>query len=192
MLTRRARSASRALAVTLGLLSAVLALAGCRGSSAPRLTPPMVNESPYDPAAGDVLWAVVPLRNESGTSLADPLILSDKVVSAVAEARGLRCLPLNRTLATMRALELPAIRTPAEAQALARALGADGVLVGSITAYDPYVPTIGLTIALHGRPGAMNASPDRTLDARALTGRTDEPASQAEGNFSSRPLSVAA
>lgn len=175
--------------IVLALLAA-LAPTGCKGFSKPQLTPPTVLQSPYGQEGGEVLWAVAPLRNESGTTLADPMVMTDKVIAAVAETRGIRCLPLNRSLEAMRTLEMSAVRSPADALALAKTLGVDGILVGSISAYEPYQPTLGLSLALFGRPGAMHSQAEQQLDARALTSRPSEPPPSGQSNFGQRPLSA--
>src|SRR5690606_19054749 len=95
------------------------------------------------------------LRNESGTSAVDQLAISDTLVATVTQARGLRALPLNRVLDAMAALEMAHPQTPADLDRLARTLGADGVIVGSITAYDPYEPIMGIALGLYARPGAL-------------------------------------
>ncbi|MCC6427159.1 MAG: hypothetical protein IT435_10110 [Phycisphaerales bacterium] len=165
-------------------------LTACQWSRPARLTPPGALLAPYGTESQTMLWAVTPLRNESGTTLADPLAISDKVVAAVAETRGLRCLPLNRTMETMRALDMTSIRTPADAQALAKAMGADGILVGSITAYEPYQPIFGISLALFGRPGAMSTAGTTELDAKALASKTTETPAAGPSNFAQKPLSV--
>jgi hypothetical protein len=152
-----------------------LFLIGCGGPKEPPLVAPRAIVAPYDTSRGEVLWAVVPLRNESGTSIVDVGAVSDKVVAAVEEVQGVRCVPLNRTLQAMNVLGYTTLRTPGEARTLAQAMGVDGVLVGSVTAYDPYVPTLGLSLALYARPGTM--APDRqTLDPRSLSTRPTETA----------------
>jgi hypothetical protein len=191
-----ARSCARRSTVAFSLASLAMAMivsmAGCRTSSPPPLEPPQVLRAPYGTEGNEVLWAVAPIRNESGTTTADAGVMSDKLVAAIAETRGVRCLPLNRTIEAMRALEMTAVRSPSDALALAKAMGADGIVVGSMTAYDPYQPTLGLTVALYGRPGAMTPT---TLEAgvnpRELTARPNEPTGGAAGNFSQKPLSVA-
>jgi len=150
---------------------AALVLAGCAGS-APELVAPQVLTSPYQGLAREPIWAVVPLRNESGTTSVDVLQVSDKLVAAAAEIRGIRCLPLNRSIETMRALKLGAISGPAQARALAAALGSDGILVGTITAYDPYTPTIGISLVLYGRDTERAASFDPSSLSTATTDRT--------------------
>lgn len=152
-----------------------LALAGCLAGcenlgKRDELTPPPVIASPY--AGADVLWAVVPLANESGTELVDPLAISDKLIAAAERVEGVRTVPLNRTLQAMHASGMDRVRTPSEIGQLASLLGVDGVLVGSITAYDPYdPPTLGLTLALHAHTAAMGgaAVAGDAIDPRALS-----------------------
>jgi hypothetical protein len=163
MLTR----CTRPIAAALVLGAALAPLPGC--ASRPELTPPAQVTAPYDNARGDVLWAVVPLRNETGTTTLDAFAISDKVVAAAAQVRGLRVLPLNRTIATMRAISMPQLATPADAKRLATEMGVDGLIVGSITAYDPYnPPTLGLSLAIYARPGAMEFGRPAAMDVRQL------------------------
>ena len=152
--------------VALGLAASC----GCQ-SSEQVLVAPVVTVAPYDTSRGEVLWAVVPLRNESGTSLADALAVSDKLVNAVEEVHGVRAVPLNRTIQAMQALGITSLQNPADARKLAQAMGVDGVLVGSITSYDPYTPEMGLAIALYARAGAMAQGQPHPLDPKALTAR---------------------
>lgn len=136
-----------------GCLLAALALAACtKTSPRGRLDPPEVLTSPYDSVKGDALWAVVPLANESGVSTVDTLACSDTLVGVITETRGLTCVPMNRTLAALRALGNRPINSPQAARTLANIMGVDGVVLGSITAYDPYdPPKLGLTLGLFSR-----------------------------------------
>jgi hypothetical protein len=159
----RARHAARRLSFALALLLAACAAKG------PRLTPPQELVAPYDTARGEVLWGVVPLRNESGASVVDALGVSDKVAAAAAQVRGVRAVPVNRTIAAMRALKLTEIKGPEDLQTLATEMGVDGLIVGSITAWDPYdPPKLGLALALYARPGAMDRRGAEALDTRRL------------------------
>lgn len=143
------------------LLALALALPACAPRERSPLSPPDVLVAPYG-APDDVLWAVAPLTNESGVSSVDTGVVADALVHAIDEVRGLSCLPLNRTLAAMRARNIRSVSSPAEARALAQALGADGLIVGTVTAYDPYdPPKLGLKLALFARaPGARSAEAD--------------------------------
>jgi hypothetical protein len=133
-----------------------------------RLVQPVSLVAPYDASRGEVLWAVVPLRNESGTSVLDTFEASDKVVAAAAQVRGVRVVPLNRTIAVMRALGMTELGSPADARRLAQEMGVDGLILGSVTSWDPYdPPKFGLALALYARPGAMQEAL-QGLDVRAL------------------------
>ncbi len=137
---------------------------GCGGPKR-SLVPPQVAVSPYDPAGGEALWAVAPPKNESGTSTVDAQAIGDDLVAAAGQVRGLRCLPLNRTIEAMRAAGIASIESPREAEAVATLLGVDGVLVSTVTAWDPYNPPVmGLTVALFTRPGRLLAPEDEGFD----------------------------
>ncbi len=176
--------------ITLGAaLTLCSALSGC--SSEPKLKSPEVLAAPYDTSAGEVLWAVAPLRNESGTTLFDVLDVSDKVIGAAGQVRGVRVLPLNRTILAMRALKLSAINSPAEARRLAQELGVDGLILGSVTAYDPYdPPKLGLALALYTRPGRMDRGAAPEIDPRALSQRGSDPGRLPGSHFDDSPASV--
>lgn len=145
---------TRASLLFIGVCIFFLGLMGCQAK--PDLDAPRFSISPYSQAHGELLWAVAPLRNESATTTVDPLMMSDKIVEAIEQVHGLRALPMNRTLETMRAIRMPMVRTPADANRLAEALGVDALVVGAITAYDPYDPRIGLALTVVPRTSAMN------------------------------------
>lgn len=137
----------------------VLIVIGSLGACTPKppalpLTPPVTLKSPY--SSRDVIWAVLPLANESGTSVPNELTVTDALVNSIREVDGLTALPTNRVIQAMRTLGMPGISSPQEAQALAGAVGADGILVGTITAWDPYhPPQLGVSVALFARTNKM-------------------------------------
>lgn len=176
----------------LGCVGALTAaLVGC---STPKsgLMPPNVLTVPYDTLTGDVLWAVVPPVNESGTSLVNALAVGDALVAAVTEIQGIAALPVNRSLAAMRGLGMERITTPEQVRQLAEAMGVDGVVVSSITAWDPYdPPVIGLTLALYARSGAMRGQAPVDFDPKALAAAASDAEFLARSSFGSGPASVA-
>ncbi len=130
-------------------------LTGCQPKD--RFAIPTTQTSPYR-ERGEVVWAVAPLRNESGTSVVDPMEVADELVNQLHEVRSISVVPLNRTIAAMRTLGMASVDSPAEANRLADALGVDGIVVGTITAWDPYdPPEIGMSLALYGRGEVMQA-----------------------------------
>lgn len=155
-------------AVLVAMASALLAPAtGCQSAPRDVLAPPRQIVAPYDTSRGEVLWAVAMIRNESGTSAVDRAALGDKLAAAAEEVQGVRCLPLNRSIAAMRSLGMTEVRTPGDARKLASALGVDGILVGTVTAWDPYVPKIGMAVALYAGPNWTWRGRE-SLDPRAL------------------------
>ncbi|MEO1007415.1 MAG: hypothetical protein AAFX79_02505 [Planctomycetota bacterium] len=156
--------AARTLAGAMAL--AVVLAPGC--ATPDPLTPPRQLLSPYATQGAEPIWAVVPLRNESGTTAADRFATSDRLVATITQAQGLRALPLNRTIDAMASLEMAEPSGPEDLDRLARLLGADGVIVGSITAYDPYEPQLGIALALYARPGALSDAAAEPLDTRRL------------------------
>ena len=151
------------------LVTTLLGLLGCQTTERPD---PLTLESPYAFTGGDVLWAVAPLVNESGVSVVEPLAVSDALVYQIQQVRGVSAVPMNRTIAAMRALGLSRIESPHDAVALAKGLGADAVIAGSITAWDPYdPPELGLTLALFGaRPGGPGGLNEHWVNPRDMQG----------------------
>ena len=163
----RVRRLSRRLAAFVAL--APLALSACT-SSAPEFVAPRTLTAPAYAAPGgpEVLWVVAPLRNESGVGAAPAEMVTDALIEQIEQVDGLAAVPLNRTLAAMRSLELPFIGTPDEALALAQTLGADAIVVGSITSWNPYEPPkIGLALALFVTPGSAMAGPGAAAAAES-------------------------
>jgi hypothetical protein len=118
------------------------------------------------------VWAVAPLRNESGSLQADGLAIADHLVHHLEGASNIDVLPLNRTLAAMESLHMGQVATPADAMKLLGVLGADALVVGSLTAYDPYdPPKLGMALELYTSPRLENLEP---TDTRALTGAAVE------------------
>lgn len=170
-------------------IAGAMVVGGCANDK-DALKAPQTTVSPYDTSRGELLWAVVPLRNESGTLQADVLTISDRLVAAVEEVQGVRCVPLNRTLEAIVSLNLEGgVKSPADARKLAQAMGVDGVVVGSLTAWDPYTPQLGITLALFAQSGPMGGEPQRITDPRELTASASGKPAAAE-RFADRPVST--
>ena len=71
---------------------------------------------------------------------------------------------------------MTSINSPADALKLATAMGVDAIIIGSITAYDPYDLVVGLSLALVARPGTMMPGSKglETVDARRLESAASE------------------
>lgn len=164
----------------------ILVLGGCTPNRDTRV-PPQVLVSPYDSSQGDALWAVVPLANESGVSFANTDLVADSLIAKINEVRGVACLPLNRTIAAMRARGMTAVRSPGDARMLANALGVDALVIGSITAYDPYnPPKLGVALAVFARENRPANGVDPMKLQMAYTDR--DPGVQTQ--FLDRPIAT--
>lgn len=164
-------------AATLALLCAV-ALTGCAQE---RLVQPVMLKAPYE---REQVWAVAPFANESGTLLVDTARIADAFAYQIQEAHGLNSIPVNRVIAAMRQLEMPAVQSQADAAALLNLLGVDGLIVGTVTAYNPYRPmTLGAAIELHASASDRAAG---AFDTRTLSRSASD--SFSPGGFASQTL----
>ncbi len=169
------------------------ATTGLRGKVTPRVSPVLggvtllialaitgcVKPKPRDaplvsPYQTRKVWAVAPLTNESGTLTADGVRLADKLAQQLATVENLTVLPVNRTLAAMDQLGIANLTGPADVERLRALLAVDGLLVGNITAYDPYdPPKIGLALELYTTPQSDPDHPAFTPTPAAASALSD-------------------
>lgn len=192
---RRAAPLARGTRCRPALLSALLfaavlvLLPGCASS----LKAPQRLISPYDTTGGDALWAVVPMRNMTGTTDIDPLDAADALVRAVEEVEGITCLPVNRTIIAMRALGIESVETPANAEELARTLDVDGLVLGVVTAWDPYSPPkVGVHLLLYHRPGTGGSRTPRAPSPERLQRAASDADMQEFQQFVREPVATSA
>ena len=96
--------------------------------------------------------AVAPFLNQSGSEFLDTMAVTDEFYTELQQVKGLHVVPVNQVLATLGKQGHMQVSSPAEAVALLEALHADGVIVGSITQYDPYFPPkVGMAVQLYYR-----------------------------------------
>ena len=120
------------------LLLGVLLLSGvlCPGCNKPdRIA--RIYEDPY-PVPRTL--AVAPFLNQSGSDYLDVLAVTDEFYTELQQVKNLDVVAVNRVLATMSRMGINKISNPDDAVRLVDALGIDGVIVGSITQYNPYRP----------------------------------------------------
>ncbi|MCH7797532.1 MAG: hypothetical protein IID28_03680 [Planctomycetes bacterium] len=158
-----------------------------------RLTAPTTLSSPVRHTR---LWAVVPFTNESGVSTVNSLRIADAFTQQLEQVRGIQMVAVNRVVNAMRIAEIQAVSTPADALNLMEALDVDALVVGTITAYDPYPPpTLGMAVQVFGRlarstgdrfdPKALVRAPSDTTASMGALGAPPAIA-QASGIFDSR------
>jgi hypothetical protein len=142
-------------------------LAGC-GTTPPPLRTPTRPVAPYA-----AVIAVAPLANESGVNI-DPRTraeVSDDLIAAVNQVDGWAAVPLDRTLTAMAGLGMAEVRSEADARQLIATIGVDGILVGTITQWNPYdPPRFGANVLLIGDDTRLRES----IDPQSLYGRTGD------------------
>lgn len=109
--------------------------------------PPIV--SPY-PVPRSLV--VLPLLNHSGSSDFDPIRATDVLVEELSQVKGegLVVLPTNRALKILLAHGQTHATSVEQAMDIAGQLGVDGVVVGAVTAYNPYSPPrVGMVLQLY-------------------------------------------
>lgn len=148
-----------------------MALGGVVGCvSEKRVEPVMIPNS----GLGAMTIAVAPAINVSGSTDFDPNRFADLMASELSHADGISVIPVSRVLSVLAVDGLETVVSPSHALELARRLGADAILVFSVTEYDPYdPPRIGITAQLYGtRAGASSGSLDPVALSRTarLTG----------------------
>lgn len=133
--------------------------------------PPPLEYAMYSPYPVVRTYAIAPVVNMSGSRDFDPLKVADSLFSEMTQVRQLHVLPVNKTLATMQRMGIEGIRSAADAQRVANAMGADAIVISAVTAYDPYnPPSIGMTLQLYTARdlGALPEPEARTLSGQAL------------------------
>ncbi len=158
------------------VLVGLLLLAGCS------------HEKPYGVEArlrlpagsGREVWAVAPAIDLSGENLIDPLLQGDSLFRELQTVLGLTALPVNRAAQVYAALGIRQVQSQADADLVLSNLGATGLVVPTITLYDPYdPPKVGATLTLFRRsaklqpPARSDATPrEQARDALPPPGST--------------------
>lgn len=182
---QRAR-AGRCAAILLALC--LVLLPGCTGGAAMDRINPRLRAGYAEPMA----WAVAPVINESGVSVVDPVALADVIAGEVQRVEGINLIPVQRVLDAMRALDIGRVESVTDAESIARVVGANALLVGTLTAWDPYAPPrIGLTLQLYAAEGPGGGPFDTRVLSAAASDRylpggestSDQPVASASNLF---------
>jgi hypothetical protein len=113
------------------------------------------------------VWAIAPAVNLSGQNSVDPLLQADLVYEQLQAVRGLTVIPVNRVAQVYAALKLEKVDTAEQAAVVCDLLGCDGLIVPTVTDFDPYSPPkFGGSLQLFGKPRGFSV-PDN-VDPRDL------------------------
>jgi hypothetical protein len=106
------------------------------------------------------IWAIAPAINISGESQIDPLLQSDLVYQEMQKIHGLTVIPVDRVVEVYVSLKIDKIQNERQAYEICKALGCDGLVVPTVTAYDPYdPPKFGACLQLFTQPGTFQRMP---------------------------------
>jgi hypothetical protein len=119
-------------------------------------------------------WAIAPALNLSGVSGVDPLLQSDLVYEQLQQVRGLTVIPVNRVAEVYASLRIERIQSEQQAYVVCDLLGCDGLLVPTITAFDPFnPPKLGVSLQLFRKPATYRLP--KAVDPRELSRRATPP-----------------
>ena len=154
--------------------AAVLFLAFIAGCSNPS-TVQRIYFSPY-PEPRTV--AVPVFLNHSGSADMDMLAMTDAFYTELQAVKGIEVPAVNVTRAALAELGLEQVSSVDDVRALAEQLQTDGVIVGSVTRYDPYdPPELGMVVELYWQDAdASEQAGPGAVDSRelALAGKEDQ------------------
>ncbi len=104
-----------------------------------------------NPKFGQMTVTVAPAINLSGATNFDNNRFADMMASELSYTDGISVIPVSRVLGVLAAEGRDAIVSPSHALKIAELVGADAILVFSVTEYDPYdPPRIGISAQLYG------------------------------------------
>jgi len=105
-------------------------------------------------------WAIAPAVNLSGQRHVDAILQADLLYQQLQQVKGLTVLPVNRVAEVYAAMRIEQVQSEEQAAAVCELLGCDGLLVPTVTAYDPYdPPKMGASLQLLGKPGGLRSVP---------------------------------
>jgi hypothetical protein len=148
------------------LLTVALAtLTGCQAAPEPKWG---TEAQQSLPGAKRQVWAVAPAVNLSGQRGVDPLLQADLAYQQLQQVDGVTVIPVNRVAEVYASLRIEQVQSREQAAIVCDLLGADALLVPTVTAYDPYnPPKLGASLHLFGKPAGYGR-PDN-VDPRALS-----------------------
>jgi hypothetical protein len=131
------------------MASLLLMAGGCQEPSPP---PYGVEGKLVLPGRQAQTWAVAPAISLSGQREVDELLQADLLYVQLQQVRGLTVIPVNRVVQAMETLGINRLKSEQQAVLLADTLNCDGVVVVTVSAFDPYdPPKLGASIQLFRR-----------------------------------------
>ena len=136
-----------------GIAAVVLFTSLACSDAEPKPKPWGTEQPAFLPGSRVQRWAVAPAVNLSGVPQADPVLQADLVYSQLQQVQGLTVIPVDRVIEVYQALHLVRIQSEKQAALVCDLLGCDGLVIPTITAYDPYnPPKLGASLQLFVKP----------------------------------------
>lgn len=161
-------------AVTIATIATALTGWGMTSTGCSHPPPPYgVEHGTRLPGLRRQVWAVAPVLNLSGEKAVDPILQADLLYEQLQQVEGLTVIPVNRVAEAMAALHWEKIQSEQQAAIVCEMLGCDGLVVATVTAYDPYnPPKLGASLQLFRRPAAVaNTAAARNAGSPSLNPR---------------------
>lgn len=112
------------------------------------------------------VWAVAPVINMSGQRSVDPLLQADNFYRQLQEIKGLTVIPVDRVVSVYAALGLIRVESVDQAALVCEQLGADALVVPTVTQWEPYnPPKMGASVQVFQRGSYVRP---RDVDPREL------------------------
>jgi hypothetical protein len=125
------------------------------------------------------VWGIGPVINLSGEEGVDSLIQADLLYQQLQPVPGVTVVPVDRVVAVYQALHIAQVDSEDQAKAVCEALGLDGLMIATVTAYDPYnPPKFGVSLQLfqpHHRATANQISAQDLARESAPSTQANEP-----------------
>jgi hypothetical protein len=116
------------------------------------------------------VWAVAPVINLSGEQGVDPFLQADLVFQQLQQVQGVTAVPVNRVAEVYATLRIQQVSSAEQAALVCDLLQCDGLLVTSVTIFDPYnPPKLGGAMQLFIKPSSYARPVD--VDPRELARR---------------------
>ncbi len=140
----------------IGLIVAACIIAGC----APKPAPYGRENQLSMPGTQTRVWAVAPVLNLSGQPGVDPLLQADILFQQLQAVQGMTVIPVDRVAQVYAAANIDQIQSPEQAAIVMDSLGCEGLVVATVTQFDPYnPPKWGGSLQLFQKPGNGNRVP---------------------------------
>jgi hypothetical protein len=149
---------------------------GCAGE--PKDPPYGVEAQLVSPLKKRQVWAVAPAVNLSGQEQVDVLLQGDLAYQQLQQVDGITAIPVNRVAQVYASLRIEQVQSPQQAQVVCDVLGCDGLIVPTVTIFDPYnPPKFGGAMQLFVKPGtyARGVNVDPRELARRATPKQGDP-----------------